>query len=221
MIFAFLGITLYLAALTFAGWRAFLTQDAIWQFISVLLAVVGIFILLKCIWTWVSSICSRLRFCAKLKRWAKNNDAEFISAHSPMLSFFKAYKGTDVILKTTEKNYCIKFFPFFTKKSILHVVDENQAVFSKQWALFFTAHRYAAGSAGVGRPLQEEMMQRKKKISLIFDETPGEKIVIISPTCYKASCVTDNHAETIDNNYTWNKEITFWYQKSFFKHLEQ
>ena len=221
MIFAILTFLLYLAVLTFAGWRAFLTQDAIWQFVSVLLAAAGILVLLKCVWTWVFSICSRLRFCAKLKHWAENNDAEYVSVHSPMLSFFKAYEGADIILKTAKKHYCIKFFPFFTKKSILHIIDENGAFFSKQWALFFTAHRYAAGSVGVGRPLQEEMMQHKKRVALIFDEAPGEKIIIISPTCYKASCVVDNHVETIDNNYTWKNEIAFWYQKSFFKFLDQ
>ena len=222
MFFTVLTFTLYLIALVFTSWYAILTHTLIWQLLAALLAIAGVYILFKCMWTWLTSIISRLRFCAKLKRWAKNNDGECTFLHSPLVSFLKVYPGEDIILKTKEKEYRIKFFPYFTKKSIVHILNEKEAAVSKQWALFFNIHHYAATSnIGVGKPLKEEMLDHNKKICLEFENTGADRVVIISPTCYRVSCVNGNHNDIVDNDYNWKNEILFWYQNSFIAFLHR
>lgn len=126
MFLTILTFILYLVVLGFISWHAILTHAVIWQLLAIVLATIGAYILFKCMWTWLTSIVSRLFFCAKLKRWAKNNDVECTFLHSPLLSFFKVYPGEDIVLETCQKEYRIKFFPHFIKKSIVHIVNEKK-----------------------------------------------------------------------------------------------
>lgn len=222
MIFFFLTFLLYLVLLAFAGFRSFLTHGIGWQITTAILAAAGIFVLFKYLWTRLFSILSRLRFCAKLKRWAKENQAEYATVRSPLASFFQVYAGEDIRLKTAKKEYRIKFFPYFVKKSIVHIVNDKEVLLAKQWALFFVAHRYGATAGiGLGRPLPEEMLNHKKSLCLSFgEEAAGEKIVVISPSCYKITCVNGNSKEVIDNDYVWSA-MSFWFQKQFFRLLDR
>lgn len=220
MILFILSFTLYLIALIFFAWHAFVTQEVFWQILFALLTVSGAFAFVKSTWTQLSSIFSRLCFVARLKRLARKEYAsvELNILHSPLLSFFKTYPGSDLILKVNEKNYHIKFFPHFIKKHIVHIVDEKTAIFSKMWAVFSPDRKYAPNSV-VTQPPAEELMERKKNICLRFEEDAYDKIILISPRCYRISCTKSNGKDIIDNGYVWNKDITFWYQKSFLKQL--
>ncbi|MBQ8351411.1 MAG: hypothetical protein IJY20_05155 [Clostridia bacterium] len=226
MILFILSFTLYIIALIFFAWHAFVTQEVFWQILFALLTVSGVFVLCKTTWTFFTSILSRMRFVSTLKRLArkKYTSVELNILHHPLLSFFKTYPGSDLILKVNEKNYHIKFFPHFIKKSIVHIVDEKTAIFSKQWALVSRHIKFAPNQVLYGqdipvRPPSEELMDHQKRILLQFEKDACDKVILISPRCYQMTCVKNNGRDIIDNGYVWNKDITFWYQKAFLNRL--
>ena len=72
-------------------------------------------------------------------------------------------------------------------------------------------------------------MKRNKRISLALED-PGsdvppkvqeQNIILISPTCYRMSCVRGNRREIVDNDYAWVDGSVFWYQKDFFRFLDR
>ena len=64
-------------------------------------------------------------------------------------------------------------------------------------------------------------MQRSKKIELTFPKENGIPLLLLSPTCYKITCVCGNTREPIDNDYLYGERIRVYYQKAFFKCFER
>ena len=225
MIFSVLSVILYLIALGFSGWFALLSHKTGWQVLAGILAVAGAFVLVKSLWTVLSSVISRLRFYSGLRRRAEQSGMVYTRLHAPLASFFRVYAGADVLLQSSGRTLRIKFFPHFTKKYLVHIADAGHAVFSRQWALLFVARDASGTGFGRGRPLSEELMKRNKRISLALED-PGsdvppkvqeQNIILISPTCYRMSCVRGNRWEIVDNDYAWVDGSVFWYQKDFFR----
>lgn len=73
MIFSVLSVILYLIALGFSGWFALLSHKTGWQVLAGILAVAGAFVLVKSLWTVLSSVISRLRFYSGLRRRAEQS----------------------------------------------------------------------------------------------------------------------------------------------------
>ncbi len=220
MLFFIVTFCLYLIALVASSILALTSSGIFWEIAAILLGVAGGFVLLRTVWNILYSVLSRLSFCAKLKRYADKNRFSYTQVHHPLRSFFKVYAGEDILLEVGREVIRIKFFPYFIRKHILHIVNEKEAVFSKQWALFFHAKQYYLPS-GRGRALTEEMMQRSKKIDLAFPEENGIPLLLLSPTCYKITCVRGNTREPIDNDYLYGGRIRVYYQKAFFKCFER
>ena len=220
MLFFIITFCLYLLALLASTWLALATSGVFWEIVAILLWVAGGFILLRTLWNVVYSVLSRLSFCAKLKKYAEKNGFSYTEVRHPLRSFFKVYAGEDILLDTGEKSFRIKFFPYFIRKRIVHIMNEKEAILSKQWALFFVNNRFYVPS-GRGRSLTEEMMERKKKIDLSFPEENGTPLLLLSPTCYKITCVRGNTREPIDNDYLYGGRIRIYYQKAFFTCLER
>ncbi len=162
---------------------------------------------------------SRLRFKSELRRLARRAGGECHFLHSPLRSFFFLYAGADIVITNGEKKYAIKFFPRFIKNYTVHIEDEKTAYFSKSIALLWQSGRRHTIWSGVGNAVENEFSFGKRKINLHMDEE-GERIILLSPTCRKITATVANRAEAVDNGYEW-QGMTFWYQKSFFKFLEQ
>ena len=109
MIFSVLSVILYLIALGFSGWFALLSHKTGWQVLAGILAVAGAFVLVKSLWTVLSSVISRLRFCSGLRRRAEQSGMVYTRLHAPLASFFRVYAGADVLLQSSGRTPRIKF----------------------------------------------------------------------------------------------------------------
>ena len=72
-------------------------------------------------------------------------------------------------------------------------------------------------------PLTEELFDHTRKIHLEFSEGTEhhDRVVIISPACYKMPCIAKNQVNMIDNGYAFNNGILFYEQGSFLNFLER
>lgn len=222
MLLSILIIGAYLTFFVVSYYCVLATHSTFWLVFSVFAMLVLGFILWCTVWNRVRSILSRHRFCAKIKRFARKNGYVCSFSHTPKKAFFKAYAGEDLILSTDQKTYYLKFFPYFTRKKIISVLDEYSAAFSKPFALV-----QPAGGGGYAMPhgkvFTENLFERKKAINLSFGEAKdkGECIVIVSPACHKMTCVRANKCDVIDNGYRFENDITFYFQDAFLAFLER
>ena len=122
MILSILGIGIHLVVFAIGCWYFALTHSTVWGILVFLLAIIGVYILSKSLWTVSRSILSRLRFCSSLKQWAKNNDYECSFLRRAWVPFFKAYSGEDIVLKSEQKAITLSFFPI-SQKSISSILS--------------------------------------------------------------------------------------------------
>ena len=217
MLFFAITMVIYLIALLVCYLASMLTSAVFWYVTGVFVGVTAAWILWQAVSRGLYSMLSRLSFCAKLKRYAEKNRYAYTACHHPLRSFFKTYAGADIRLEANGKTLCIKFFPGFIHKKLVHIQDEEHAVLSKKWALFFHKPGYVEGE---GR-MSEEILHRSRRIDLTFTGENGTPAVILSPACYGATCVCGSRREAVDNDYLYNHRIRFYYQKDFFKCLDR
>lgn len=218
MILFIVTLIIYFIVTAVMHWSALLTNEIFWKllvaFILTYIAVKVITVALQCIFACLS----RLSFYKKLKRYAEENGYQFTQLHHPLRAFFKVYAGADIILDGYRRHIPIKFFPHFIRGKIVHIVSRDKVSFSKPWGLVVPrpTARFVHKSA-----LYDELAGYCKKIDLSPSEEGETTVVVISPSCYKMTCVSDNRKDVVDNGYEWGDDLVFWYQKAFFKFLEQ
>ncbi len=217
----FITTLLYLFFTGIFAWLALLSHATFYKLLAGLAAVIFFYLLFVRVWRMGYCALSRLRLCRKLRKFSTRNGWEIEWLHAPLISFFKSYSGADAILRTREKTVHLKFFPYTVHKKIVHIVDREHVVFSKQWALMFAPMGgRRAGMPGSG-VVAEEMLPRKRVANLAFDTTEGECIWVISPNPHRMSAVagTGHTVETVDNGYRWNGEL-FYDSRAVFRYLE-
>lgn len=217
MFFGIILLVVYLIVLVVCYLTSMLTSAIFWRVSAVFLGIAAAWVLWRAIWDGLRSMLSRLLFCARLKKHAEEHHYRYTTLHHPLRAFFRVYPGADIVLEDGERSFCIKFFPGFIRKKIVHIQDEKHAVLARQWALFFNKPGYMTGE---GR-MAEEVLHRNGRIDLTFEEDGGTPIVLLSPTCYKMTCVRDNRREVVDNDYLYGGRIRFYCQKGFLKCFER
>lgn len=70
-------------------------------------------------------LCSRLKFIAKLKRYARENNSKIELLSDPLLSLFKSSDICDIVMKANGKCVCIKLLAFPKRSESLRFLDET------------------------------------------------------------------------------------------------
>lgn len=215
-------ITVCLTIFVVGYFYTVVTHSIFWSVVSVFATIALGFTLWFTLWNRIRAILARRRFCKKIKHLARKNGYTLSFSNAPRKAFFKAYAGEDLILTTKEKTYYLKFFPYFTRKKNIHIIDCHHALFAKPWALVVFRHHYGPGVGGT-IALTESLFDRAKKINLDFGECEdsAERVIIISPSCHSLTCVKTNGRDVIDNAYRLEDGSAFWYQDSFLTYLER
>ena len=219
MLVPIIALVAYLTVFVLCYYYALITHSTLWLVLSAVLFAFGAWLLWCRLYGCVRSILSRRRFVRKIKRLTAERNQTVSLSHKPSRAFFKVYHGEDLIITTAEKTYHLKFFPHFTRKKNVHIIDLHRAVFSRPWAL--VAPRRVYGMASIA--FTESLFEHGKKIDLTFDanEDGAERVVIISPSCHQLTCVKANGRDVIDNGYRFQNDVTFYFQDSFLGYLER
>ena len=219
MLLLILSVIAYLTLFVLGYYYALASHSTFWLILCIGTMFAATIVFLVFLWNCIYSLRSRHRFCAKIKRFARKNGYLLSFSHTPHQAFYHAYEGEDIILTTDQKTYYLKFFPYFTRKKNIHIIDNRHAIFSKPFAL--VAPRKVYGMANVA--LTESLFDRAKKINLNFNECKedAERIIIISPSCHSLSRVKSNGRDVIDNAYRQEDGTAFWYQNSFLDYLQR
>ncbi len=195
-------------------WLSALAHQTVWIVTFGLGAAFCGLLLLLGLLRRITAVLARVRFVSTLRRRIRRVSVECQILHTPLRAFFFAYAGADIIITRGGKEYAIKFFPYFIKNYTLHISDKKTAYLSKRTTLLPSTGRF-----GLSRPVVNEFSFGKRKINLDMEEVMP-RILLLSPSCPKVTATVANRRETVDNGYEW-QGMTFWYQKSFFKFLEQ
>ena len=219
MLIPILFVAAYVTVFVLSYYCALITHSTLWLVLSAVLFAFGAWLLWCRLYGCARSILARRRFIRRINRLASERHVTVSLSHKPSRAFFKVYRGEDLIITTVEKTYHLKFFPHFTRKKNVHIIDLHRAVFSRPWALVAPERHYGMASVA----FTESLFEHKKKINLTFDadEDGVERVVIISPSCHSLTCVKANGRDVIDNGYRFRNSITFYFQDSFLGYLER
>lgn len=220
LIIACIMMVVEIATTVILYWAQAVSHDTFWIVMAVLMAITALYILYRATWTKLSSVLARLAFCARLRRYAKKHGFRYERVHSPLRSFRKVYAGEDIRLSRGGEIYRIKFFPYFTKRYGVHLLDQKRAQFSKDLDTIARG-QYALGRLLWGpKVLTARMLEMDRDVDLSFPEGEG-KPVVLTYTRFKMTCVNRNSRDAIDSGYVWQDGITFWDQVAFFRFLER
>lgn len=220
LIIACIMMVVEIATTLILFWAQAISHDTFWIVMAVLMAVTALYILYRATWTQISSVCARLSFCSRLHRFARKNRFTYTRLHSPLAAFRRAYAGEDIRISRGKQTYRIKFFPYFTKRYGVHLLDQKRAQFSKDLDVIAKG-QYVWGRLMWGpKVVSARMTEREREIDLTFPEGEGKAVVIIY-TRFKMTCVNRNNRDVVDSGYEWTDGITFWQQDAFLRFLER
>ena len=74
---------------------------------------------------YLGLFCSRLKFIAKLKKFAKEKNCKIELLSDPLLSLFKSSDICDIVMKANDECVCIKLLTFPKRSESLRFLDET------------------------------------------------------------------------------------------------
>lgn len=210
-----------LAIIVGSAWGASVTNSSFWKIVLFIIAVVFACKIIISAYVCLQSIISRYVFCHKLKRLSRKMGFDYKALHSPIRSFFHSYSGEDIIIQGKDKKYCIKFFPYFTKRKIAHIQDENTVILGKRVALVGNFHFRAFGFGIHENTIEyDPKIIAKKKLDLSFSSDDCEHIILVSPTVSLMTMTENNKRVVLDNAVPFNKTSTIYIQKLLLRHIK-
>ena len=223
MFTAFIAIFLCVLFFIFKFIHQQINTGFIFYALYLLFAVAFVAVLVSSIITAIKSVIHRLSFCGKVKKLAKKKGFEYQTKNNAFISFFKSYRGEDIVLKKDDKVICLKFFPKPITKWSVHIIDGNKAELTKKMALLGTHVSSGTGvmySGSRGVPVTGNLFSLKIKINLSFNSENTENIIIV-PKCYGLTCVEGNSNQIVGSGHIFNKKSKIYFQNDFLNYFDR
>lgn len=151
---------------------------------------------------YIRAICSRWRYCTRLKRLCRRKGLKCRLRRPRLLSLFFRYRGSDILLCGEEKRYSVKFFSRNPVRRIVHLRGLDGADTLKYYVMPVVTGRHAKWMWAVPHSnkrltLNEmEYGRRRRGMKLEF-EPESDKILLIQPSPLRMTALVGNSTRPI------------------------
>lgn len=186
---------------------------------SILLLALFWFCLIKGCFNFIRALIHRWRFCRKLTKICREKGYEIKKTRHPLASFFRYASKPDLIVRTDDSEYLLRYITCRAHKRFWHFVTPEYLV--KYTRLYFAFH-------AVNRPIGFRLTEHFGYLPPFSDlGEPSQStlrrqpILLINPSPVDVSCVLDGKGKVIAENGRPFKGWLFYNAKGFLNLLSE